>query len=495
MKRKSTLKRGLMIGGDWTSSEKTFSVTNKYSGVELESLTSANTKDIDKAIDSAFCAKQVMAKLPSHKRSSILADTASLISKHSDKLSKTLAAESGKPLKYAIGEVERAVNTFSIAAEECKRIHGETFPADAVPSGENFQGYWQRKPVGVVAAITPFNFPLNLVAHKIAPAIAAGNPFILKPASTTPLSSVELMEILVEAGLPPQAANMVCGRGSITGPAIVGNDKVSKVSFTGSPDTGKDIVARAGLKKVTMELGNNSPLIVEDIGKNFELNHVVSRAVTGAFAYQGQVCISIQRIYVNRRLYDSFLNAFIKQTQDLTCSDPLLETTDLGPMISPLEAGRVRKWVEEARIAGAQIHCAGKLKDSESFVEPTIITNATESMKVMKEEVFGPVVSIVPYDDYEDALTRAEDSAFGLQAGIFTNDMEKAFTAIDRLNYGGVIINDIPTFRLDHQPYGGNRNSGLGREGLRFAIEDMTTLQMVLFNRPPSVANDKTICR
>jgi acyl-CoA reductase-like NAD-dependent aldehyde dehydrogenase len=473
--------KGLMIGGVWVHGLRTFKVLNKHDNTLMSELVKATALDINSAIESARKAVSIMASLPTHQRAAILLKTANLIKRDKESIAKCLAAEAGKPIKYAIGETDRAVSTFTIASEECKRIHGETLALDAVKSGENHHGYWTRRPIGIVAAITPFNFPLNLVAHKIAPAVGAGNPFILKPASTTPLTAVKLVELLLEAGMPPEAVNLVCGSGTTVGPAILANKDVSKITFTGSALVGEEIIKGAGIRKVTLELGNNSPLIINDLSSDGELERVVDNAITGSFAYQGQVCISVQRIYIQSALYEKFLSLMVEKTGKLKTGDPLDPMTDIGPMISESEAVRVDQWIKAAVNDGAKLLCGGE--KSGRYITPAILTNVNESMKIMKDEVFGPVASITSYDNYEDALELADSSDYGLQAGVYTNDLNKAFEAVKMLNYGGVIINDVPTFRVDQQPYGGNRQSGLGREGLRFAMEDMTNIQMVVFKK------------
>jgi acyl-CoA reductase-like NAD-dependent aldehyde dehydrogenase len=345
---------------------------------------------------------------------------------------------------------------------------------DAVPAGEGYFGFWNRRPVGVIAAISPFNFPLNLVAHKVAPAIASGNTLVLKPATSTPLAAVKLCQILQEAGLPAGAINLVVGSGGTVGEWLVTDPRVDKITFTGSPDVGRHILSVAGIKKVTLELGNTSPVV---IAPDADLDFVAKRCAVGAFYNSGQVCISVQRIYSQKQVYDSFSEKFIKATEAMVVGDPLDERVDVGPMIDSKEVDRIESWVKEARSSGAKILTGGK-RDGTVYY-PTVLAEVNPDMKVISEEVFAPVASIISCDDFEESLRQANDTKFGLQVGVFTKDIDRDFKAIKRLNFGGVIINDTPAFRADHMPYGGNRQSGLGREGIRFAMEDMTNIQMV----------------
>jgi acyl-CoA reductase-like NAD-dependent aldehyde dehydrogenase len=415
-----------------------------------------------------------MADMPAYKRADILLRTAALLRERSDDLAKTIAAEAGKALKFARAEVDRAISTFTIAAEEAKRLHGETIPLDAVPAGEGYFGFWTRRPVGVIAAISPFNFPLNLVAHKVAPALASGNTLVLKPASTTPLAAVKLCQILMEAGLPAGAINLVVGSGGTVGEWLVTDPRVDKITFTGSPEIGRHILSVAGIKKVTLELGNTSPVV---IAPDADLDFVAKRCAVGAYYNSGQVCISVQRIYSEKNVFEPFSEKFVKATEAMIVGDPLDERVDVGPMIDPKEVDRVENWVNEAQTSGAKVLTGGK-RDGTVYY-PTVLTNVQDEMKVVTEEVFAPVASVISSDDFESALKQANDTKFGLQVGVFTNDINRVLKAVRRLNFGGVIVNDTPNFRADHMPYGGNRQSGLGREGVRFAMEDMTNIQLV----------------
>jgi acyl-CoA reductase-like NAD-dependent aldehyde dehydrogenase len=464
----------LFIDGQWVVGGPGLEVRNKYTDEVIATVATARQEDVDAAIAAAERAAPLMAEMPAGRRAEILLRAAGLLRERREDLARTIAAEAGKALKFARAEVDRGISTFTIASEEAKRIHGETIPLDAVAAGEGFFGYWTRRPVGVIAAISPFNFPLNLVAHKVAPALAAGNTVVLKPASTTPLTAVKLCEILAEAGLPAGALNLVIGSGSTVGEWLVTDPRVAKVSFTGSPPVGEHILSVAGIKKVTLELGNTSPVI---IAPDADLDLVAKRAAVGAFYNSGQVCISVQRIYSQKEVYEPFTEKFVKASEAMVVGDPLDERVDVGPMIERREAERIEDWVREAQSGGARVLTGGRREGSVYW--PTVLADVTPAMKVMAEEVFAPVAAVISCDDFEEALRQANDTQFGLQAAVFTRDLNRAFLAVKRLNFGGVIINDTPNFRADNMPYGGNRRSGLGREGVRFAIEEMTNIQMV----------------
>ncbi len=465
---------GLFIAGEWTAGGPPIEVRNKYDGAVFAVVASARPEDVDAAIAAAHRAAPEMARLPAWRRSEILAKTAAGIAARREELARTIAQEAGKAIKFARVEVDRAVQTFTVAAEEAKRIHGETIPLDAAPAGEGYFGFWQRRPIGVVAAIAPFNFPLNLVAHKVAPALAAGNTVVLKPATTTPMASVALCEILAEAGLPAGAMNLVVGAGATVGDRLVADPRVGKVTFTGSAPVGRQILARAGIKKVTLELGNTSPVIV---APDADLDLVAKRCALGAFYNSGQVCLSVQRVYGDASIAEPFLEKLVAATEALVVGDPLDERVDVGPMIDVKEAIRTSAWVDEAVDAGARVATGGRREGP--VYRPTLLTHVKPGMKVLDQEVFGPVASFLPYDGFEAALAAANASDYGLQAAVFTRDIGRVMQAIQTLDFGGVIINDTPTFRVDHMPYGGTRQSGIGREGVRFAIEDMTNLQLV----------------
>jgi len=464
----------LLIDGQWVGNGNLLEVKNKYNDATVGILPIASQDDLDRAIDAAERAKDVMSDMPAYKRAEILLKTAALIKERSDDLAKTIAAEAGKALKFARAEVDRAVSTFTIAAEEAKRLHGETIPLDAVPAGEGYFGFWMRRPVGVIAAISPFNFPLNLVAHKVAPALASGNTLVLKPATSTPLAAVKLCQILMDAGLPAGAINLVVGSGGTVGEWLVTDPRVDKITFTGSPDVGRHILSVAGIKKVTLELGNTSPVVV---APDADLDFVAKRCAVGAYYNSGQVCISVQRIYSEKQVYEPFSEKFVKATEAMVVGDPLDERVDVGPMIDSKEVDRIEGWVKEAQTSGAKVLTGGKREGTVYY--PTVLTGVQDDMKVVAEEVFAPVASVIASDDFVSALEQANDTKFGLQVGVFTKDVDRVFKAVKKLNFGGVIVNDTPNFRADHMPYGGNRQSGLGREGVKFAMEDMTNIQLV----------------
>ena len=466
---------GLFIDGRWVAAGPPLEVTNKYSGETIGALPTAREQDVDAAIAAAQQAAPIMAGMPAYKRAQILSRTAELIRERFDEFATCIAAEAGKALKFSRAEVERAISTFGLAAEEAKRIHGETVPLDAVPSGEGYFGFYLRRPVGVVAAISPFNFPLNLVAHKVAPALAAGNPLVLKPASQTPLTAVLLCEVLAAAGAPPGSVNLVVGPGSSVGEWLVRDPRVAKVTFTGSPPVGRRITEIAGIKKITLELGNTSPVIV---APDADLEFAAKRLAVGAYYNSGQVCISVQRIYGQGAAYEPFLERFVAASTAMVVGDPLDERVDVGPMIAETEAIRIEGWVQEAQRGGARVETGGVREGS--VYHPTVLTAVSPEMKVVAQEVFAPVASVIHVDDFESALEQANDGEFGLQVSVFTRDVGRVLQAVRALDFGGVIINDSPAFRADHMPYGGNRQSGLGREGLKFAIEEMTNIQMVV---------------
>ncbi|WP_025209887.1 aldehyde dehydrogenase family protein [Hippea sp. KM1] len=465
------------IGGEWIETGQTINVIDKYTGETIATVPKADKKTVDMAVDAAHEAFEVMRKMPAYRRSEILEKAANLIKERSEEIATTICREAGKAWKYSMGEVSRGYETFKFASEEAKRIHGETVPMDASSGGVGRVGYYIRVPMGVIGAITPFNFPLNLVAHKVAPAIASGNTVVLKPASSTPITALILAEILEEAGLPKGAFNVVIGPGGEVGEPLITNDKVRKVTFTGSPKVGDRIMRIAGIKRVTLELGNNSATIIE---KDADIDKAIPRCVDSAFANSGQVCISLQRIYVHKDIADEFTKKFAEATKRLKVGNPVEKDVDLGPMIDESEAKRAEEWIKEAISQGAQLIVGGEREGR--VLRPTVLRNTTKDMRVMCMEVFAPIVSIVEYNDFEEAIQHVNDSDYGLQAGIYTNDIRKIQYAIDNLDVGGVMINDTSIFRVDHMPYGGNKMSGIGREGVRFAIEEMTNIKMVMIN-------------
>ncbi|MFO7323778.1 MAG: aldehyde dehydrogenase family protein, partial [Chloroflexota bacterium] len=406
-------------------------VINPYDGSVIASVRVSSEQDVRDAIGRAVKVAPALAALPAYRRSAILDKTASLIDDQAADLARLMAQESGKPLKYARGEVARAVETFRFAADEAQRIHGETVPMDAAKGGVGKIGYYMRVPVGVVAAITPFNFPLNLVGHKVAPAVAAGCPIVLKPAPATPLTALRLAEIMLEAGLPEGAFEVVIG-GADVGEWLTTDPRVAMITFTGSPGVARAISKNAGLRRLTLELGGNAATIIDE---DANLTQAVSRNIMGGYAYSGQTCISVQRIYVHRSRYDEFRDRFVEAAGKLRLGDPLQESTDIGPVINDAAADRIESWVREALEGGARLATGGGRVGR--MLPPVVLENVTESMKVMAEEVFGPVVSLVPFDDFEAALEAVDHSPYGLQAGIYTSNLNRAIRATQRLNVGG----------------------------------------------------------
>ncbi|MEM7799662.1 MAG: aldehyde dehydrogenase family protein [Chloroflexota bacterium] len=452
-------------------------IINPYDGSVVAELKPSSAEDVKAAISRAVSVREQMAQMPAGDRAAILTRTAELIDERRDALAKLMVRESGKPLRYAMGEVNRCIETLTFAAEAARSMHGETLQMGAAKGGVGKFGFYIRVPVGVVGAITPFNFPLNLVAHKVAPAVAAGCPIVLKPAPTTPLTAQWLADLMLEAGLPKGAYTVVVGDVEV-GKALTTDPRIAMITFTGSPGVADAISKIVGLRKAAYELGGNAATIIE---RDAELTDgMINRIAVGSFAYSGQVCISVQRIYIHESLYEAFKNKFVSRTKELVLGNPLAPETEIGPMITDAAAARVIAWVEEAVKQGASLLCGGIR--SAKFVEPTILENVSHDMRIMCDEAFGPVVNLVPFREYEAALDMADRSTFGLQAGVYTNNLNKMMLAIHKLDVGGVMINDVPTFRVDHMPYGGNKRSGVGREGPKFAIEDMTTLKMVVIN-------------
>jgi acyl-CoA reductase-like NAD-dependent aldehyde dehydrogenase len=466
----------LFVGGMWVQDTESMPVIDKYTGEIIGSVPVASRETVESAIAAARAAFPEYSRMPAHKRFRILEKAAQLLQKHQEEIAAVICREAGKAWKYSVGEVSRAVETFQFSAEEAKRLHGETVPMDASTAGEGRMGFYLRSPVGVVSAITPFNFPLNLVAHKVGPALAAGCTLVLKPASTTPLTAIRLGEILEEAGIPPGVFNVVVGSGGTVGEWMTTDPRVAKISFTGSPPVGEAILRKAGLKKITLELGNNSGTILEP---DTDLAAAVPRCAVSAFANSGQVCISLQRIYVHRSIAKEFTERFVDFTSRMKVGNPLEKDCEVGPMIDEAEAKRAEAWIREAVGEGAKVLIGGKREGRVLY--PTVLADVRAEMKVMCQEAFAPLVSIYEYDAFEDAVRMVEDSPYGLQAGVYTNDIRKAFYAVDRIDAGGIMINDTSIFRVDHMPYGGNKMSGLGREGVRFAVEEMTSIKMVMF--------------
>ncbi|WP_163528739.1 aldehyde dehydrogenase family protein [Halobacillus ihumii] len=474
----SVKRKDLFIGGKWQKAGEYTELTSPYNNEVLYKIPSASEAEVDQAIEAADRAQKSMKKLPIHRRAEILEKLSSLLKSRKEEAAQLIAQEAAKPIATARGEVERTIQTYKFAAEEAKQSHGEMIPLEATPGGSNRIGYTKYEPLGVIGAITPFNFPMNLVAHKVGPAIAAGNTIVLKPASQTPLSAYFLADLLEEAGLPQGALNVVTGKGRVVGNRIVEDERVDMITFTGSPEVGKEIRRKAGLKKVTLELGSNAALIVDE---QVDIDRIISRCVTGAFSFQGQVCISLQRIYVHEDQYDSFVKRFVKETEQLKVGDPLKEDTDVSALITSQDVTRSLDWIEEAVQGGAQVAAGGKSEDNALL--PTVLTNVQPDMKVSCQEVFAPIVLIDKVSSVEEGIEKVNDSRFGLQAGIYTEQVSTALDAADQLEVGGVIINDFPTFRVDNMPYGGVKESGTGKEGVKYSFEEMSQMKLVVFNR------------
>ena len=466
----------LLINGNWEQGAEVREIKSPYDGKAVGKVHFADKSQVEKSIEQAHEAFQKTKLLSSRERAEALEKISNEIKKREQELAESIVLSAGKPIKSSRVEVLRAVNTFKIAAEEAKRINGEIIPLDLMPQTENRWGFVRRFPIGVIAGITPFNFPLNLAAHKVAPALASGNTFISRPASQVSITDMILADIINETDYPAGGFNAVpCGYQAAD--AFTEDKKVKMITFTGSPDIGWDLKKRAHKKIVTLELGGNAAVVIEP---DANLDYALPRTVLGAYAYSGQVCISIQRVYVHEKIYDRFLSDFADSVKNLKMGDPMKETTDVGPMITLSAAEQTEEWLEEAINGGAHIVCGGKREGA--LFEPTVITECKPDLRISWLEAFAPVAVVYRYDDFEKALGEVNNSIYGLQAGVFTNDLSKAFRAYEALDVGGVIVNDIPTFRIDHMPYGGIKESGFGREGLKYAIEEMTEMKLMAIN-------------
>ncbi|MGB6485197.1 MAG: aldehyde dehydrogenase family protein [Candidatus Acidiferrales bacterium] len=472
----SPRKFGFLIDGRWLQEGEAFDVLSPFNRAVAGTAHRGSASHLETAIHAAQRAFEVTRHIPAHERQRVLHAVADAIGERRDDFATTMALEAGKTFKAARAEVERAILTFTVAAEEAARIGGEWIPLDRTPAGSGRAGIVRRFPMGPVAAITPFNFPLNLVAHKVAPAIAAGCTMVQKPSPHTPLCSLMLAELVERAGWPAGALN-VLPLSNDDAQRMAADDRFKLLTFTGSASVGWDLKAKCGKKRVTLELGGNAACIVHS---DTSLDHAAERIVAGSFSYAGQSCISAQRIFVQRSVEKPFTEKVLKCVGALKMGDPLDPATDVGPMINKDAAERVSQWVDEAVAGGAQLLVGGK--GTEAFYEPTVLTHTRPEMKVNSEEVFGPVIVVEPYDDFAEAIRRVNDSRYGLQAGVFAEDIRLLFMAFEELNVGGVISNDVSSFRIDHMPYGGVKDSGFGREGLRYAIEDMTEPRLLVLH-------------
>jgi acyl-CoA reductase-like NAD-dependent aldehyde dehydrogenase len=465
----------LIVDGERLSTREWSEVRSPYDGSLVGRVPLGDAGLVDRA---AGAARQAFegGGLPQHERAAILDRAAALVAEREDELALTIAAEAGKPLKTAQVEAQRCVSTLTFSALEARRLSGEAVPMEGSAAGEGKLGLVIRVPYGVVGAITPFNFPLNLVAHKLGPALAAGNAVVLKPAGQTPISAIKLSEILFEAGLPDGWLNVVCGPGGEVGNAIIEHELTAAISFTGSSGVGWDIRARAPRKKVNLELGSTAPLIVAADG---DWEEAADRAKIHAFSHAGQSCISIQRILVAAEIAEAFTERFVANAEALKVGDPLDPETDVGPLISEKDRDRVKEWVEQAAAGGAEVLTGGELVDEDRCLAPTVIREPSRQDKVWCEEVFGPVATINAFESFDGAIELANDANFGLQAGVFTRDVSQALEAARRLEFGGVLINEVPTFRADQMPYGGVKDSGNTREGPSYAIRELTEQRFV----------------
>jgi acyl-CoA reductase-like NAD-dependent aldehyde dehydrogenase len=466
--------RHLLVGSEWLETGQWIDVRSPYDGTLVGRVPSAGAAETRRALDAAEAAMR--DPLPAHERAAILDRVAALLAERHDEVAHTICAEAGKPMKSARVEASRAVSTFTMAAVEARKLGGDVVPMDASPAGEGKLSFTLRVPIGVVGAISPFNFPLNLVAHKVAPALAAGCAVVLKPAGQTPLSALLLAELELEAGLPPGWLNVICGPASEIGDVLVEDDRVKLITFTGSGPVGWRIRERAARKRVSLELGNATPVIV---AADADLEDAASRLAANAFSFAGQSCISVQRIYVESAAYDELVGHLVPRVEGLRLGDPADEATDVGPLITPAERDRVLSWIEEARSLGAEILTGGELEGE--LLRPTVIARAPADAKVSCEEVFGPVCTVTPYESFDEAVALANGTRFGLQAGVFTQDVKVALRAARELEFGGVVVNEAPTFRADQMPYGGVKDSGNTREGPAYAIREMTEERAVVF--------------
>jgi glyceraldehyde-3-phosphate dehydrogenase (NADP+) len=467
---------GFLLNGEWLTEGEPFEVVSPYDGAVVGTTFWATAEHAESAVKAAQRAFETTRKMPGFERQRILREISEGIRVRQEEFARLIASEAGKPIRTAREEVNRAVFTFAVAAEEATRIGGEWLPLDWQASAAGRGAIVRRFALGPILAISPFNFPLNLVAHKVAPAIAAGCTIVLKPAPKTPLTSLLLAEVIAKSGWPKGAFN-VLNLANSDAERLVTDDRLKMLSFTGSGPVGWALKAKSGKKKVALELGGNAAVIVHS---DWPAEDAADRCVTGGYAYAGQTCVSVQRIFVHRDVEERFLSRLVDGVRKLKMGDPLDESTDVGPMINEDAARRAASWIDEAARAGAKIATGGKRTGS--FLEPTVLTHTRPDMKVSCQEVFAPVVTVEPYDDFDDAIRRINDSPFGLQAGLFTRDARLLFRAFEELEVGGVIAGDMSSFRIDHMPYGGVKESGMGREGVRYAIEEMTEPRILVLN-------------
>jgi len=469
----------IFLAGRWVESPDVLTVQNPADpGAPAGTTYNATEAQYEEAVEAAVAAFEVTRRLPAYERGRILREISTGIKARREELGRIIALEAGKPIRDALVEVDRAALTFRLGAEEAERMTGEVIPLDLMPSSKDRVGITRRFPIGPIAAISPFNFPLNLAAHKLAPAIASGNPIVLKPPSADPLTMLTVAEIIEAAGVPAGSVSILPMTREL-GDRMVADPRFKLLTFTGSPSVGWRMKERAGKKKVVLELGGNAGVIVD---RTADLDWAVKRCLVGAFAYAGQVCISVQRMFVHEDAWDAFMGKFVAGASALKVGDPLDPTTDLGPMVDVNAAGRTQRWVDEAVAMGGKVLLGGVADGA--FFPPTVLTDVPVHAQVCSNEAFAPLVVAFPFRDLDEAIARVNDSMFGLQTGVFTNDLAGAFRAFGELEVGGVIVNDVPTYRIDNMPYGGVKDSGLGREGLRYAMDDMTEIRIMVLAQP-----------
>ncbi|MBV9842217.1 MAG: aldehyde dehydrogenase family protein [Sphingomonadaceae bacterium] len=452
-------------------------VTDKFTGEVATRVALADAKIIDAGIQAAVDAQEPMARMPAYERQAVLQHCVDRFTERYEELAHALCVEAGKPIKDARGEVGRLIDTFRIAAEEAVRITGEVQPLDISPRAKGYQGIWKRVPIGACSFISPFNFPLNLAAHKVAPALAVGCPFVMKPASRTPLGAIIMGEVMAETNLPKGAFSILPAHRD-GADLFTTDDRLKLLSFTGSPSVGWELKAKAGRKKVVLELGGNAAVVIDH---DADLDDAVERTIFGAFYQSGQSCIGVQRILVHDSVYERFRDMLVAKTKTLIAGDPHDENVFIGPMISEGEAKRLDGWIQEAVTKGARLLCGGKREGA--MLEATLLENVDPVSKLNVEEAFGPAAFLIRFKSWDEAIHIVNDSKFGLQAGIFTRDFYKVLDAWDRLDVGGVVVGDVPSYRVDNMPYGGVKDSGLGREGVRFAMEDMSEIRNLVIRR------------
>ncbi|RXY99950.1 aldehyde dehydrogenase family protein [Fictibacillus sp. S7] len=466
----------MFVGGSWVNRENVIEVRDPQDNTVIDTVPAASKEDMLSCIELAKEGAKIAAAMPVYERMAVIHRAADYIEANKEKYASIIAQEGSKTIREAAKETARCIQTLRISAEEARRIHGETIPFDQMEGSQNRVGYYQRFPIGIIGAITPFNDPLNLVAHKVGPAIASGNAIIVKPATVTPLSALLLAEAFSQSGLPPKVLSVITGHGSEIGDVLVTHPAVRMISFTGGVEAGEEIVKKAGLKKISMELGSNSPVIVLE---DADLGEAVDSTVSGAFWAAGQNCLSVQRIYVQRSVMEKFEEEFVQQTNQYRVGDKLSELTDMGPLITEKEAIRVENLVNEAIKKGAELLTGGERKGA--FYSPTVLKNVPEHCSIAREEIFGPVVLLFEVENVDEAIEKANAVSYGLQGGIFTKNMDQAQKAIANMEVGGIMINDSSDYRIDAMPFGGVKKSGLGREGIKFAIQEMTEPKVVCY--------------